>query len=230
MLSHIRHIFSTVSPFSTFSTLALHGSRCAEPQGQGLKRAHFFVLAALLMPHNLAQATERSAAAETSDSSGSFEDQSESPTRRLDRYYSSQQGYNRVYRRVMEFFGTIKNGCVAFMGEALRQTGVPVPFDYYVDGYSAAYVTSAFAAYLQREEGWKSYTNLSLLEPGDIVFTVATPDWPGVPSHTFMFHKWLNKGALVAQIVDNQGFLHARYLKGNRELDQDPSSFALYKD
>jgi hypothetical protein len=153
-----------------------------------------------------------------------------SPTRRLDQYYSTRAGYNRVYARVMEFYGTVHNGCVAFMGEALRQIGVPVPFDYTVDGYSAAYVTSAFATYLQRELGWRSFTNLSLLEPGDIVFTVDAPGWPGIPSHTFMFHKWIDKNALIAEIVDNQKFLHTRYLRGNKKLDQDPSAFALYTD
>ena len=144
--------------------------------------------------------------------------------------YSTSKGYSKVYKRVMEWFGTTTNACVAFMSEALRQSGTYVPFDYYVGGRSASKVTSALSYYLRKERGWKMRTDLSLLKQGNIVFTIDIPGMPGVPTHTFMFNRWIDKANRVAEIVDNQGFRKTRYLKGSVSRDQDRAAYALYLD
>ena len=143
---------------------------------------------------------------------------------RLAAYYSQQTNYNKVYSEVMNWFGTTKNGCVAFMSTALRHIGIRVPQNGYYNGERISLVTKPFSDYLQYELGWKRVTNLL---PGDVAFTRDEPDWPGVPAHTFLFLKWKDKANSLAYVIDNQGFTHERDLVRRGTKDYTPFDYAL---
>ena len=142
-------------------------------------------------------------------------------------YYSKESNYNRVYDDVMSWFGTTKNGCVAFMSSALRHVGIHVPKNRMIDGYNISLVTSAFSEYLEGELKWRRITKHKELMPGDVVFTLSEPEWPGIPAHVYMFQKWKDKGNAIAWVVDNQDFTHERNILGSGSFNFTPYWYAL---
>jgi len=121
-------------------------------------------------------------------------------TDQLDDYISSKKNYNQVKRDVLEWHGTTRNGCVAFVSTALRNIGVDIPLRGKRDGWGVSRITFALRDYLQQEHGWTKMTDVAELVPGDIVFT------DGYPDHVFVFHSWRNERKLIALVTDNQGF------------------------
>ncbi len=129
---------------------------------------------------------------------------------RLAGFYGSPGGYQQVNDDVMNWFGTTRNGCVAFMSSALRQAGYDVPQD---GGVST--VTRPFSDYLEGQLGFQRVSNPGGLQSGDVVFTQDGPGDPGYPSHTYMFQGWADRGQGLANVVDNQGSTHVRNVGPN---------------
>jgi len=130
-------------------------------------------------------------------------------------FYASADNYSRVYRQVMDWFGTTHNACVAFMSTALRNIGVYIPRELNQKGYNISTWTQAFSEYLEQNLGWQRIVRLTDLQPGDIVFTMDIDNTPGTPAHVFLFVDWNDSTETLARIVDNQGFLHTRELSSS---------------
>jgi hypothetical protein len=140
---------------------------------------------------------------------------------RLMARYATSAGYQAVERAVRRFYPPFRrNGCVAFMSEALRQAGVKVPHG------PASLVTRDFSRHLQGVLRWTRVTSLGELRPGDVCFTQDDPSWPGFPAHTFMFVKWKDRARNLADVVDNQGFTHTRNLTLNDHANFNFTPFA----
>lgn len=150
-----------------------------------------------------------------------------SVNRKLFDYYSQSANYTKVYNNVMGWYGTTSNGCVAFMSTALRQIGVSVPQSGNLGGDPISLVTLPFSRYLSEKLGWKKITKASELQPGDVVFTVDAPGWPGYPWHTYMFHSWVDKANGTGRVVDNQAFTHNRNIFGYGSYNFSPFAYAL---
>ncbi|MBI5366636.1 MAG: C40 family peptidase [Planctomycetes bacterium] len=150
---------------------------------------------------------------------------SPSPMAKLASYYSDPAGYAKVYDQVINHgYGSIHNGCVAFMSTALRQAGVKMP----QDGHLATRVNLPFSNYLEKTLGWKRITKASELTPGDVVFTQNGKRFAGSPAHTYMFAGWSDQKAGVAWVVDNQGAKHNRNIwKGGGGFNFTPFQYAL---
>lgn len=130
---------------------------------------------------------------------------------RLSEQYSSHGGYNAVRSAVRRFYPPDRdNGCVAYMSEALRQVGVPVPKTADASGSSISLVTKPFSNYLEHQLGWQRITSAADLRPGDVCFTRDNPSHPGYPAHTFMFQGWKDQARGIAWVVDNQDNVHPR--------------------
>jgi hypothetical protein len=147
---------------------------------------------------------------------------------RLFQYYSQQANYNRVSNAVRRFYPEHRsNGCVAFMSEALRQSGIPVPLHGYLEGDRISLVTRPFSLYLSEELGWRTIMNASDLLPGDVMFTEDAPGWPGYPAHTYMFVRWFDRAKGIGIVVDNQDFMHQRNIFGYGTFNFTPFAYAL---
>jgi hypothetical protein len=142
---------------------------------------------------------------------------------RLVRYYGKEKNYKAVKAEVLAWFGTTKNGCVAFLSTALRQIGVEVPEEGELDGERISLLTRPFSRYLEEDLGWARITDAASLAPGDVVFTLA----PEYPEHTYVFVSWKSKRRFVAYVIDNQGFTHARDLFSYGESNFTPFAYAL---
>ncbi|MFZ9889556.1 MAG: peptidoglycan-binding domain-containing protein [Myxococcota bacterium] len=130
---------------------------------------------------------------------------------RLSEQYSSPGGYNAVRSAVRRFYPPDRdNGCVAYMSEALRQVGVPVPKTADASGSSISLVTKPFSNYLENKLGWQRIHSAADLRPGDVCFTRDNPSYPGYPAHTFMFQGWKDQARGIAWVVDNQDNVHPR--------------------
>jgi len=140
---------------------------------------------------------------------------------RLMDYYADKQNYRAVRREVLDWHGTTRNGCVAFVSTALRHVGVKVPERGKRDGYGVSRITFAFSDYLVEELGWLRLEDAGKLEPGDVVFT------DGWPDHVFVFHSWSNERRRVARVIDNQGHSHRRALAPARSSDVAAFAYAL---
>ncbi|MBD2004847.1 peptidoglycan-binding protein [Trichocoleus sp. FACHB-40] len=158
-----------------------------------------------------------------------FKPQSISPdtiTKHLHDFYSQRKNYDAVHRNVMGWFGTTKNGCVAFVSSALRLSGYHVPKTN-LDGANISLWTVSFSKYL-RSKGWKPFTDSKTLQPGDIVFTQEGGFGKGVPAHVYVFVSWDNKANQVAWVIDNQAFTHRRNInKGGGGFNFTPFAYYL---
>lgn len=135
---------------------------------------------------------------------------------RLNDMYTTGNGYANVRRNVRGFYPPDrKNGCVAYMSEALRQAGYHVPIANDRTGENISLTTKPFSNYLEKNKGWQRVGSMNDLRPGDVAFTKDDPKWPGYPAHTFMFAGWHDKSRGVAWVVDNQDQKHLR------DLNQD---------
>ena len=148
--------------------------------------------------------------------------------KKLNEFYQTPAGYNAVYDDVMSWFGTTKNGCVAFLSTALRMSGCSVPKTEDSKGFGISLVTISFSDWLLAN-GFKKDSNPDNLKAGDLVLT-QEDGWKGVPAHTYMFSSWADKAAGIAWIVDNQGPLHKRNVhKAGGGFNFTPYAYHLRK-
>lgn len=142
-------------------------------------------------------------------------------TEQLFDYFSDKKNYKQVRRDVLEWHGTTRNGCVAFVSTALRHVGMDIPVRGKRDGWGISRITFAFSDYLEQEHAWTKMTDVAELVPGDIVFT------DGYPDHVFLFHSWNNERKRIAVVIDNQGFAIRRRLRPKSGSDVAAFSYAL---
>lgn len=142
-------------------------------------------------------------------------------------YYTDADNYQDVYRNVMSWFKTTTNGCVAFASSALRLLGVNVPLYGNKNGLRISTLTKPFSDYLEEDLGWIRINNSQRLLPGDLVFTIDEPGYPGEPSHVFMHAGYADANRKVSWAVDNQDFTHTRALAGEPSKDYDAFAYAL---
>ncbi len=140
-------------------------------------------------------------------------------TRLID-YYANRRNYRSVKRDVVRWHKTTRNGCVAFASTALRHIGIDIPERGKRDGLGISRITFTFSAYLE-ESGWVRIERTVNLIPGDMVFTT------GFPDHVFVFHSWANDDALVANVIDNQGFMLERKMFPDSTSTDAAFSYAL---
>ena len=144
---------------------------------------------------------------------------------KLDNWYSKASNYEKVYDSVSDWYPPIrKQGCVAFMTTALRYIGIPVPHRQTKWG-DISLVTLPFSDYLIDELDWRIFKNFSSFQPGDILFTVS--DESSMPTHTLMFHGWVDQSEGLATVIDNQSFIHERNLYGDKKNDYDAIAYGL---
>ncbi len=142
-------------------------------------------------------------------------------TEQLFGYFSHKQNYKQVRRDVLEWHGTTRNGCVAFVSTALRNVGMDIPVRGKRDGWGVSRITFALSDYLEEEHGWTKMADVAELVPGDIVFT------DGYPDHVFVFHSWNNERKRIASVIDNQGFAIRRPMHPKPGSDVAAFSYAL---
>jgi hypothetical protein len=149
-------------------------------------------------------------------------------SQKLVEYYQKQENYDKVTNDVLNWFGTRKFGCVAFVSTALRHVGYPVPQQGAIDGYEISRWTTSLTKFLIRR-GWYKFTDHTKLQPGDIVFTVGGEGFPpGVPAHTYVFQSWKDRAGKIGWVIDNQGFTHARDIFSYvNEENFSPFAYAL---
>lgn len=89
------------------------------------------------------------------------------------------------------------NACVYFIAEVLRQNDFNVPKGV---GNIAEIIG------ILEEKGWQKQRDYENLRPGDICFTTdGKGDKNGIPTHTYVFMKWVKEGNYdYAYICDNQ--------------------------
>ena len=56
-------------------------------------------------------------------------------------YFSQERNYKQVKRDVLDWHGTTRNGCVAFVSTALRHVGMDIPVRGKRDGVAAGRVS-----------------------------------------------------------------------------------------
>jgi hypothetical protein len=148
--------------------------------------------------------------------------------RRLFKFYTIKKNYDAVYQDVLTFYPTGRpNGCVAFLSTALRLSNTFVPRNKIMKGYNVSLVTSAFSSYLVDSLGWQVVRDHNKLEPGDVVMTLPSSDYPGIPAHTYMFQSWKNKSQGIGIVIDNQNFSHERNIFGTGTFNFTPFWYAL---
>lgn len=148
-------------------------------------------------------------------------------TTSLFNFYSNKRNYDAVHNDVMDWFGTTKNACVAFVSSALRLSGYPVPKTN-LDGANISLWTVAFSKYLVDKKKWKKEKDASNLQKGDIVFTEEGDFGNGVPAHVYVFAGWEDKTNQIAWVIDNQGFTHLRNInKGGGGFNFTPFDYFL---
>ncbi|MEY4064131.1 MAG: hypothetical protein RIR26_339 [Pseudomonadota bacterium] len=127
----------------------------------------------------------------------------------------------------MSWFGTTKNGCVAFASTALRFMGMNIPLDATYKGERVSMLTRPFSAFLEAKMGWIRISDPKALQPGDLVFTVDEPKAPGYPAHVFMHSGYADAARTLSLAVDNQDFTHERALGGDLKKDYSAFAYAL---
>lgn len=143
-------------------------------------------------------------------------------------FYVVEENYKKVSDDVFKWTRERKiNMCVAYMSTALRMTGTYIPRDQKIGGFNVSLVTRPFSIYLTQTLKWQKFTSFDDLRAGDVAFTQDGENDPGYPTHTFMFVDWKDRNAGIATIVDNQGFMHDRYMLGDKERDHTPFAYAL---
>jgi lysozyme family protein len=154
----------------------------------------------------------------------------DSATARLHRFYSVEGNYQSVYDDVMEWRGTTYLSCVAFLSTALRFSGYEVPRILDDTGHQTWEWTQSLSNYLI-SQGWHKSENANELEPGDVVFTIATGtgDEAGVPDHVYMFSGWDDEDRENAWVIDNQKFLHLRNIDSYGDYMFTPFWYFLRK-
>lgn len=185
------------------------------------KFSQIILAAVLLYPHPEAQSAaivkEQTAQIEFAQVSASaFAD-----------YFSHEPNYNKIYWNVMGWFGSTRNGCVAFASTALRFLGAPLTIDQVYNGERVSLLTRPFSAYLEQRMGWTRITSSKHLKPGDLVFTVDEPTAPGYPAHVFMHNGYVDSAKTISWAVDNQDFTHERALSGDKQKDYSAFAYAL---
>lgn len=93
--------------------------------------------------------------------------------------------------------GSSANTCVYFVAEVLRQNDLNVPKE-------VCNISQIMP--ILEEKGWEKEEDCKNLRPGDICFTTdANGDKNGIPTHTYVFMKWVKTGDYdYAYICDNQ--------------------------
>jgi hypothetical protein len=151
-----------------------------------------------------------------------------SANRKLFDYYSVRSNYDAVFDKVLTFYPSgRRNGCVAFMSTALRESGTPVPLSEYINGESVSLVTKPFAQYLMQRLNWTKITAANNLQAGDVVLTEDDSRYPSYPAHTYMFYGWSNQKAGIGWVIDNQDFIHERNIFGYGTYNFTPFAYAL---
>ncbi|WP_242874833.1 Ig-like domain-containing protein [Clostridium pasteurianum] len=117
------------------------------------------------------------------------------------RYSSNIQATNQTAIKLHN--GINQNNCVYFSSTALRAVGFWVPYSMCNTGDYTNYLLG---------KGWNKQTDVSLLTPGSVCFTVN--DGLTYPTHTFMFLDWVNPDDHTsAYVADNQSNdVHVRSL------------------
>ena len=114
------------------------------------------------------------------------------------------------------------NNCAFYQSEALRSVGVNVPNS----TANTATLTNVLLGM-----GWVKSSDLSLLLPGDICFTIG---YGNGPTHTYTFMKWVDpKDFHYAYVCDNQGDEYAGDAYHERNIDfqtstKDKISYFMY--
>jgi hypothetical protein len=142
-------------------------------------------------------------------------------------FFSHEPSYNKVYWNVMGWFGSTKNGCVAFASTALRFLGAPIAVEQVYNGERVSLLTRPFSAFLQKQMGWTRVQSSTQLKPGDLVFTVDEPTAPGYPAHVFMHLDYADSAKKISLAIDNQDFTHERALAGDKQKDYSEFAYAL---
>ena len=93
--------------------------------------------------------------------------------------------------------GSSANTCVYFVAEVLRRNN----FNVAKEICNISQIIPIF-----EEKGWEKESDYKDLMPGDICFTTdAKGDKDGLPTHTYVFMKWVKEGKYdYAYICDNQ--------------------------
>lgn len=142
-------------------------------------------------------------------------------------FFAHEPNYNRVYWDVMGWFGSTRNGCVAFASTALRFLGAPLSIEQIYNGERVSLLTRPFSAYLEQRMGWTRVKSSTQLVPGDLVFTTDEPTAPGYPAHVFMHNGYADAAKTISWAIDNQDFTHERALGGDKQKDYSPFAYAL---
>lgn len=142
-------------------------------------------------------------------------------------FYTDSDNYWYIHRKVMDWFGSTSNACVAFASTALRELGVNVPLNGVWNGERLSLLTKPFSSYLQNKLGWVRINDAQSLRAGDLVFTVDERKAPGYPAHVFMHSGYADSGRTISWAVDNQGYTHERALAGDLKKDYSAFAYAL---
>jgi hypothetical protein len=156
------------------------------------------------------------------------------PNARLDAAYSKPENWQKVATKVYGWLGGSAPPCATFMSTALEMfAGVPFPkglgstitpteFPAGLDAddavvrevtafshgkYEVRTNTSGLADYLLQRQGWQVIWDPGALLPGDVVFTMPT-DKARHPTHTYMFHAWLDQSQGWGWVIDNEADGH----------------------
>lgn len=120
------------------------------------------------------------------------------PQQKLFNYLSAENNRQKVMKGVLKLNnGSIMNGCVYFVAEALRQNGIDIA--------DATSNTSQLLNQLKKK-GWTTIIqDYRKLQPGDICFTTDGRGGDGYPSHTYIFMGWASSDNFdYAMVCDNQ--------------------------
>jgi hypothetical protein len=126
-------------------------------------------------------------------------------------WYGKRAHWKQVRREVLDWHGTTRNACVAFLSTALRDIGVDVPRDAEMEGERVSRLTRPMSLWLEDHLGWTRVDDLAALRPGDVVFT----EHAAYPWHVFVFVAWIDRDARVARVLDNHGWNQSRPLLGD---------------
>jgi hypothetical protein len=134
---------------------------------------------------------------------------------KLHAWYGQRANYDRVRAAV----GSTRNMCAMFVTTALEKSGaLSIPAGTRYPGYDDDGVPKhvrawapSLANYLENVKGWQRVYGFAAMKPGDLLFTHGAE---GTYNHVMMLESWIDQGAGLARVIDNQGFMHARHLSG----------------
>lgn len=134
---------------------------------------------------------------------------------KLHAWYRQRPNYDRVRAAV----GGTRNMCAMFVTTALEKSGaLTIPSGTRYPGYDDDGVPKhvrawapSLANYLENVKGWQRVYGFAAMKPGDLLFTHGAE---GTYNHVMMLDSWIDQGAGLARVIDNQGFMHARHLSG----------------